>query len=78
MTLAGNNLSLCDKRYSDEFLRHPTEHESKKSHIVCVTQAKEARKITEDHHEDDEDTDVENALAALNEDDSADLEETDV
>ena len=57
------------------FLRDPREHDSYKSHTVHVTHAKEARTITEDHDQDDEDTDVDSALPALNEDDSADLEE---
>ena len=42
-----------------------------------MSQTKEARAATEDHEQDGY-TDVENALAALNEDDSTDLEETDV
>ena len=42
MTLAGNNLSFSDvrkacKRYADEFLRDPKEHDAHKSHTVCVT-----------------------------------------
>ena len=41
-----------------------------------MTHAKEARTITEDHDQDDEDTDVDSALPALNEDDSADLRRT--
>ena len=42
-----------------------------------MSQAKESRAATEDH-EQDGDTEVENALAALNKDNSTDLEETDV
>ena len=82
MTLAFNSLSFGDvrkacKRYADEFLRDPKEHDARGPHTVYVPQAKEARTITEDHDQDG-DTDVENALAALSEDDSTDLEETDV
>ena len=77
MTLAGNSLSFGDvrktcKRYVDEFLRDPKEHDAHKSHTVHVSQAKEARAVTEEHEGD---TDVETALAALNEDDDTDLEE---
>ena len=80
---AGNSLSFGDvrkacKRHADEFLREPKEHESYKSHSVHVSQGKEAKTITEDHGLNDGDTDVENALAALTEDDSTDLEEADV
>ena len=80
MTLAGNSLSFSDvrkacKRYADEFLRDPKEHDAHTSHTVYVSQAKEAR-ATADEQEGD--TDVETALAARNEDDDTDLEETDV
>ena len=42
MTLAGNSLSFSDvrkacKRYADEFLRDPKEHDAHKSHNLCVT-----------------------------------------
>ena len=80
MTLADNSLSFSDarkvsKRYADEFLRDPKEHEAHKSHTVHVSQAKETGVTTE---EQESDTDVENALAALNEDNDTDLEETDI
>ena len=76
MTLAGNSLSFGGVR-TDEFLRGPEENDSYQSHTVCVSQAKEARAVTQEHDQD-ADTVVENTLAALNEDDSTDLEETDV
>ena len=80
MTLSGNSLSFSDvrkacKRYADEFLRDPKEHDAHKSHTVCVSQAEEARVTAE---EQEGDTDVGTALAVLNEDNDADLEETDV
>ena len=80
MTLAGNNLSFSDarqacKRCADEFLRDPKEHDAHKSHTVCVSQAKEARIPAE---EQEGDTDVKTALAALNEDNDTELEETNV
>ena len=46
-----------------------------RTQCVCVSQAKEARVTAE---EQEGDTDVETALAALNEDNDTDLEETDV
>ena len=75
MTLAGNSLSCGDvrkacRRYADEFLRDPKEHDGHKSHAVHVSQAKEATAATE---EQGGDTDVETALPALNEDNDADL-----
>ena len=73
---SGDVRKTCE-RYADEILRDPKEHESYKSHTVHVLQAKEARTITEDHDQD-ADIDVENALAALSEDVSIDLEETGV
>ena len=80
MTLAGNRLSFGDvekacKRCADEFLRDPQEHDAHTSHAVYVSQAKGARTAME---EQEGDTDVETALAALNEDNDTDLEETDV
>ena len=63
------------KRYADEILRDPKEHDAHKSHTVCVSQEKDARVTAE---EQEGDTDVETALAALNEDNDTDLEETDV
>ena len=80
MTLADNSLSFGDarkacKRYADEFLRDPREHDAHKSHTIYVSQAKEARVATE---EQEGDSDVETALASLNEENDTDLEETDV
>ena len=84
MTLPGNSQSFGDvgkacKRHADEFSRDPKENVTvvQDAHSQRVT-AKEARTITEDPDQDDGDTDVENALTAINEDVSADLEETDV
>ena len=73
MTLSGNSLSFSDvrkacKRYADEFLRDPKEHDAHKSHTVCVSQAEEARVTAE---EQEGDTDVGTALAVLNEDNDA-------
>ena len=54
MTLAGNSLSFGDvrkacKRYADEFLRDPKQHDAHKSHAVHVSQEKkEARVATEE------------------------------
>ena len=80
LTLAGNSLSLGDvrkacKRYADEFLRYPKEHDVRGSHTVCVSQAKEAPVKSE---EQEGDTDVETALAAVAQESDTDLEETDV
>ena len=80
MTLAGNNLSLGDvrtacKRHIDEFLRDPKEHDVRGSHTVYVSQVKEALVKSE---EQEGDTDVETALAALAQESDTDLEETDV
>ena len=79
MTLAGNSLSLGDvtkacKRYADEFLRDPNEHDVRGSHRVYVSQAKEALVHSE---EQEGDTDVETALAAPAQESDTDLEETD-
>ena len=67
MTLAGNSLSFSDvrkacKRYADEFLRDPKEHDTRGPHTVYVSQAKEASVTAE---EQEGDSDVETALAAL-------------
>ena len=59
----------------DEFLRDPKEHDTRGSHTVYVSQAKGASVTAE---EQEGDTDVENALAALAEESDIDLEETDV
>ena len=80
MTLAGNSLSFSDvskacKCNADEFLRDPRDHDAHTSHTVYGSQAKEASLTSE---EQEGDTDVETALAALNEDNGTDLEETDV
>ena len=80
MTLAGNSLSFGDvrkacKHYADEFLRDPKEHDSRGTHTVYVSQAKEASVTAE---EQEGDSDVETALAALAGESDIDLEETDV
>ena len=67
MTLAGNSLSFSDvrkacKRHADEFLRDPKEHDTRGLHTVNVSQAKEASVAAE---EQEGDSDVETALAAL-------------
>ena len=53
MTLAGNSLSFSDvrkacKRYADEFLRDPKEHDACETHTVYVSQAKEASVMAEE------------------------------
>ena len=80
MRLAGKSLSFSDvrkacKRHAGEFLRDPKEHDAHKSHTVYVSQTKEAR-VTAEQQEGD--TDVETALAALNEDNDTDFEGTGV
>ena len=80
VTLAGNSLSLGDvrktrERYAGEFLRDPKEHDVRGSHTVCVSQAKEALVKSE---EQERDTVVETALAALAQESDTDMEETDV
>ena len=80
MTLAGNSLSSSDvrkacKRYADELLRDPKEHDTRGPHTVCVSQAKGAS-VTAEEHEGD--SDVESALAALAGENDIDLEETDI
>ena len=67
MTLAGNSLSFsvvkktC-KRYADEFLRDPKEHDTRGPHKVFVSKAKEASVTAE---EQEGDSDAETALAVL-------------
>ena len=80
MTLAGNSLSFSDvrkacKRYADEFLRDPMEHDTRGPHRVYVSQARAASVASE---EQEGDSDVETALAALAGESDIDLEETDV
>ena len=80
MTLASNNLSFSDvrkacKRYADEFLRDPKEHDTRGPHTVCVSQAKGASVTAE---EQEGYSDVETALAALARESDTDLEESDV
>ena len=80
MTLAGYSLSLSDvrkacKRYADEFLRDPKEHDTRGPPTVYVSQAKEAN-VTAEEREGH--SDVETALAALSGESDIDLEETDV
>ena len=80
MTLAGHSLSFGDvwmagKRHADEFLRDPKEHETRGPHTVYVSQAKEASVAAE---EQEGDSHVETALAALAGESGIDLEETDV
>ena len=80
MTLAGNSLSINDvrkacKRYADEFLRDPKEHDTRGPHTVYVSQAKGASVAAE---EQEGDSDVETALAALAGESDIDLEATDV
>ena len=80
MTLAGNSLPFGDarkacKRYADEFLRDPKEHDTRGPHTVCVSQAKEASAGSEEHGGD---SDVETAREALAKESDIDLEETDV
>ena len=80
MTLAGNSLSFGDvrkacKRYADEFLRDPKEHDARWPHTVHVSRAKEASVMAE---EQEGDFDFETALAALAGESDIDFEETDV
>ena len=63
------------KRNADEFLRDPKEHDARGPHKVYVSQAKEASVTAE---EQEGDTDVETALAALAGESDIDLEETNV
>ena len=78
MRLASNSLSLSDarkacQRYADEFLRDHQEHGTRGPHTVCVSQAKGASVAAE---EQEGDSDVETALAALAGESDIDLEET--
>ena len=78
MTLVGNSLSFSDvrkacKRYADEFLRDPKEHDTRGPHTVYVSQAR-AASVASDEQEGD--SDVETALAALARESDIDLEET--
>ena len=66
MTLAGNSLSFSNvrkacKRYADEFLRDPKEHDTRGPHTVYMSQARAACVGPE---EQERDSDVETALAA--------------
>ena len=77
MTLAGNSLSFSDarkacKRYADELFRDPKEYETRGPHTVFVSQAKEASVAAEE-----QEGDVDTALAALAGESDIDLEETD-
>ena len=79
MTLAGNSLSFSDvrkacKRCADEFLRDPKEHDICGPHTVFLSQARAASVGSE---EQEGDSDVETALAALAGENDIDLEETD-
>ena len=80
MTLAGNSLSFSDvrkacKRYADVFLRDPKEHDTRGPHTVYVSRA---RATSAGSEEQEGDSDVETALAALAGESDIDLEETDV
>ena len=80
MTLAGNSLSLSDvrkacKRYADEFSRDPKEHDTRGPHTVVMSRARAASAGSE---EQEGDSSVETALAALAGESDIDLEETDV
>ena len=80
MTLAGNSLSFGDvrkacKRYADEFLQDPKEHDTRGPHTVYVSHARAASVGSE---EQEGDSDVESAVAALAGESDIDLEETDV
>ena len=76
----GNSLSFSDvrkayKRYADEFLRDAKEHDTRGPHRVCVSQA---RATIVGSEEQEGNSDVETALAALAGKSDIDLEETDV
>ena len=80
MTLAGNSLSFTDvrkacKRYVDEYLRDPKEHDTRGPHTVFMSRARAASAASEEQEGDSE---VETALAALARESDIDLEETDV
>ena len=64
--MTGNSLSFGDvrkacKRYADEFLRDPKEHDTRGPHTVYVSRAKGASVMAE---EQEGNTDAETALAA--------------
>ena len=76
MTLASNSLSFGDvrkacKRYADEFLRDPKEHDTRGPHTVFMSRARAASAGSE---EQEGDSDVETALAALAGESDIDLE----
>ena len=81
MTLAGNSLSFGDvrkacKRYAGEFLRDPKEQDTPwTTHTVYVSQARAASVGAE---EQEGDSAVETALAALAGESDVNMEETDV
>ena len=82
MTLAGNSLSFSDvrkacKRYADQFFfsRSQGTRHTWATHTVFVSQARAASVGSE---EQEGDSDVETALAALAGESDIDLEETDV
>ena len=80
MTLAGNSLSFSDvrkacKRQADEFIRDAKEHDTRGPHTVYVSRARAASVASE---EQEGDSDVETALAALAGESDIDFEETDV
>ena len=67
MTLAGNSLSFSDvrkacKRYADELLRDPKEHDTRGPHTVLMSRARAASAGSEEEQEGE--SDVETALAA--------------
>ena len=77
-------MDLAGRRVRDSTTMHfgyrgkeygPKEHDARGSHTVHVSKAKEASVVAE---EQDGDTDVKAALAALAEESGIDLEETDV
>ena len=65
----------CEEGVQTPRRRASEEHDAHKSHTVNVSQAKDARAAKD---EQEGDTDVETAPAALNEDNDTNLEETDV
>ena len=78
MTLAGNSLSFIDvrmacKRYADDLLRDPKEYDTRGPDTVYMSQARAASAGSE---EQEGDSDVETAHAALAGEGDIDLEET--
>ena len=68
MTLAGNSLSFSDvrkacKRFADEFLRDPKEHDTRGPHTQSICRRQERQVLGQKKRK--ETTDVETALAAL-------------